>query len=58
MSLRHVFNIFQKPQFDETIQKIESRSYYPYVKSFNNNDAIEITINQSDSWQLMYDIVH
>jgi hypothetical protein len=55
MSLRHVFNIFQKPQFDETIQKIENRSYYPYLKSFNNNDAIEITINQSDSWQLMYD---
>lgn len=45
-----VFNIFQKPKFDDTIRKVEMRTYYPYVKSFENNDIIEITVNQTDSW--------
>lgn len=55
MSLSQIFNIFQKPQYDETIQKVETRTYQPYVKSFNNNDVIEISINQSDQWILMSD---
>lgn len=55
MSLNQTFNIYQKPQTDETIRKVENRTYYPYVKSFNNNDIITITINQSDSWFLMSD---
>lgn len=55
MSLSQVFDIFQKPSYDETIQKFETRSYHPYVKSFNNNDVIEITINQADSWILMHE---
>lgn len=49
----HVFDIFQKPSFDDSIRRIEERTYYPYVKSFGNNDIIEITVNQSDSWFLM-----
>lgn len=53
MSLNQAFN--QKPQTDETIRKVENRKYSPYVKSFNNNDIIKITINQSDSCFLMSD---
>ncbi|KAJ8915679.1 hypothetical protein NQ315_000612 [Exocentrus adspersus] len=40
---------------DESIEKVEWRTYYPYVKSFRNNDTIEITINQSDVFDTMYD---
>lgn len=55
MSQNHIFDIFRKPKFDETIQKVETRTYYPYVKSFNNNDVIEISINQGDSWLMMHE---
>jgi hypothetical protein len=50
-----VFNVYQKPSFDESIQRVETRTYYPFVKSFNNNDNIEITIQQSDVWLGIYD---
>lgn len=45
-----VFDIFRKPKFDDSIRRVEIRTYYPYVKSFGNNDIIEITVNQADSW--------
>lgn len=48
-----MFDIFQKPNFDDSIRRIEERTYYPYVKSFGRNDIVEITVNQSDSWFLM-----
>lgn len=50
-----MFDIYRKPQFDETLQKIETRTYYPFVKAFNNNDVIDIAIQQGDSWFLMSD---
>ncbi|KAJ8913909.1 hypothetical protein NQ315_005706 [Exocentrus adspersus] len=49
------FDIFRTPRMDESIEKVEWRTYYPYVKSFRNNDTIEITINQSDVFEAMYD---
>lgn len=48
-----VFNIFQKPNFDDSIRKVETRTYYPYVRSFGYNDIVEITVNQADCWFLM-----
>lgn len=57
MSSAQVFDIYQKVENDESIQRVETRTYYPFVKSFNNNDIIEITINQADAWLLMYDAV-
>ncbi|CAG9814731.1 unnamed protein product [Phaedon cochleariae] len=44
-----VFDVFRKPRFDESITKVEWRTYYPYVKSFENNDVIDITVDQADS---------
>lgn len=52
---RELFDIYRKPQFDNTIQKIVTREYVPFVKSFECNDLIEITINQSDSWLILHD---
>ncbi|CAG9814154.1 unnamed protein product [Phaedon cochleariae] len=52
-----VFNIFRKPHVDESIQKVEWRTYYPYVKSFRNNDVIEININQSDAFNALYESI-
>ncbi|KAJ8916414.1 hypothetical protein NQ315_014625 [Exocentrus adspersus] len=49
------FDMFRTPRMDESIEKVEWRTYYPYVKSFRNNDTIEITINQSDVFDAMYD---
>lgn len=50
-----VFDIFRQPVFDESIQKVETRTYYPFVKSFQPNDVVEIVINQGDAFLLMYD---
>lgn len=50
-----VFDVYRSPVIDESIQRLETRTYYPYVKSFMNNDIVEITINQGDAWLLMYD---
>lgn len=49
-----IYDIFRKPQYDETTQKIEQRTFHPYVKSFENSDVIEITINQLDCWLNMF----
>lgn len=50
-----VFDVHRTPTFDESIQRLEQRTYYPFVKSFLNNDIVEITINQGDAWLLMFD---
>lgn len=50
-----MFDIFQRPAFDESIQKLETRTYYPLVKSSQPNNVIEIVINQGDAFLLMYD---
>ncbi|KAJ8909926.1 hypothetical protein NQ315_005645 [Exocentrus adspersus] len=49
------FDMFRTPKMDESIEKVEWRTYYPFVKSFRNNDTIEITINQSDVFDAMYE---
>ncbi|KAJ8977832.1 hypothetical protein NQ317_011916 [Molorchus minor] len=45
--------LFQDPNFDESIVREEVRTYYPFVKSFGNNDEVEIAIYQQDSILLM-----
>ncbi|KAJ8914808.1 hypothetical protein NQ315_014553 [Exocentrus adspersus] len=40
---------------DESIKKVEWRTYYPFVKYFRNNDTIEITTNQWDVFDAMYE---
>lgn len=50
-----IFDLYRKPQNDDSIVRLESRTYLPFVKSFQNNDTIEITINRKDIWTLMYD---
>ncbi|CAG9815979.1 unnamed protein product [Phaedon cochleariae] len=55
MLLAPVFDVFRKLRLDESITKVEWRTYYPYVKSFENNDVIDITVNQADSWLAMFE---
>lgn len=55
MSTANIFDIYRKPQFDESIQKIETRTFHPQVKFFGNNDVTEISINHGDSWLLMHE---
>lgn len=45
--------LFQDPNFDESVIREEIRTYYPFVKSFGNNDEIEIAIYQQDALLLM-----
>ncbi|KAJ8917001.1 hypothetical protein NQ315_012917 [Exocentrus adspersus] len=52
---RPMFNVFRKVNFDDSIEKIEWRTYYPYTRSFWNNDIIEIVINQSTLFGATYD---
>ncbi|KAJ8915425.1 hypothetical protein NQ315_003186 [Exocentrus adspersus] len=52
---RPMFNVFRKVKFDDSIEKIEWRTYYPYTRSFRNNDVIEIVINQSTLFDATYD---
>ncbi|KAJ8939269.1 hypothetical protein NQ318_015227 [Aromia moschata] len=47
--------IFQDPHFDDSIIREEIRTYHPFVKSFANNDEIEIVIYQQDALLLMHD---
>ena len=51
----HVFDLYRKPTSDDSINRVDSRTYLPFIHSFNNNDIIEITINRNDVWLLMYD---
>lgn len=50
-----VFDIYQKVNHDNSIVGADWRTYLPFVKSFGNNDIIEIGINRPDTWLLMYD---
>lgn len=50
-----VFNLYQEINNDESIVKLETRTYLPFIKSFDHNDTIEICINRSDVWLLMYE---
>lgn len=36
--------------YDDSIKKEEEKTYYPYTKSFENNDIVDICVNQSDAW--------
>lgn len=45
--------LFQDPVYDDSIIREEVRTYYPFVKSFGNNDEIEIAIYQQDALLLM-----
>ncbi|XP_050516074.1 uncharacterized protein LOC126890943 [Diabrotica virgifera virgifera] len=51
----HIFDLYQKPRFDDTIRKEEFRTYTPYIKSFNNSDVVEFIINQSDAFFAIHD---
>ncbi|XP_044757181.1 uncharacterized protein LOC123317795 [Coccinella septempunctata] len=55
MLSNNTFNLYQPVNNDESITKVETRTYLPFVKSFGNNDTIEITINRADTWVLMHD---
>jgi len=48
-----LFDLYQPVNNDDSIVKIESRTYLPFVKSFANNDVIEININRPDVWLQM-----
>lgn len=50
-----IFNLYQPIDNDDSITKLETRTYLPFVKSFENNDTVEIVINRPDVWLLMYD---
>lgn len=50
-----VFDLYQPLNNDDSIVRVESRTYLPFVKSFGNNDIIEISINRPDTWLLMHD---
>lgn len=50
-----IFDLYSLPTFDESIRKIEYRPAAPFVKSFNCNDIVEISINQVDSFFFMQD---
>lgn len=47
--------LFQDPHFDDSIVREEIRTYYPFVKSFENNDEIEIVVYQQDALLLMHE---
>lgn len=47
--------LFQDPHFDNSIIREETRTYHPFVKSFRNNDEIEIVIHQQDALLLMHE---
>lgn len=47
--------IFENPNFDNSIVREEIHTYHPPIKSFDNNDEIEITINQQDVLVSMYE---
>lgn len=46
--------LYQDPHFDNSIVREETRTYHPFVKSFRNNDEIEIVIHQQDALLLMH----
>lgn len=50
-----ILDLYQLPTSDNSINHIEFRTYLPYIKSFQNNDIIEITVNRNDAWVLLCD---
>ncbi|XP_045466136.1 uncharacterized protein LOC123674982 [Harmonia axyridis] len=57
MLSNQTFNLYSPINNDESISKVETRTYLPFIKSFNNNDSIEVSINRSDTWLFMHDAV-
>lgn len=55
MLSNRVFDLYKTPLSDSSISHIDTHTYLPYIKSFKNNDIIEITINRNDVWLLMCD---
>lgn len=55
MMSRRNFDIYQRLTNDDSIIRVDSRTYLPFIKSFENNDTIEIAINRPDVWLLMYE---
>lgn len=55
MLSNQIFDLYRKSQNDESIIRLESGTYLPFVKSSQNNDAIEIAIDRKDLWTSMYD---
>lgn len=49
------FNLYQPFINDESIARVESRTYLPFIRSFHHNDSIEIAINRTDLWCFMHD---
>lgn len=50
--MNSILNIGQDIQYDNSIMKLEYRSYAPFLNSFNNNDEIRISIQNQDLYIL------
>ncbi|XP_022183010.1 uncharacterized protein LOC111042635 [Myzus persicae] len=50
-----ILNISSQYETDSKITKIEYHSYTPYTTSFNNNDEIRISIQQTDVYPYLYE---
>lgn len=47
-----ILNITNPTVYDNSIERVETHSYKPYIASFNKNDEIRIPINQQDLYVL------
>ncbi|EFA11813.1 hypothetical protein TcasGA2_TC008592 [Tribolium castaneum] len=47
--------VYSSPEIDDSISKEEEHTYSPQVRSFDNNDEIEIIINQRDIWISLFE---
>jgi hypothetical protein len=50
-----ILDISSRFETDSKITKIEYHSYTPYTISFNNNDEIRISIQQTDVYQYLHE---
>ncbi|XP_066157644.1 uncharacterized protein [Euwallacea fornicatus] len=48
-----ILDIYKNPINDDSINHLEFRTYLPFIKSFENNDIIEISVNRNDAWVLL-----
>ncbi|CAG9762620.1 unnamed protein product [Ceutorhynchus assimilis] len=55
MLSNRVLDLYKTPLSDDSISRIDSHTSLPYIKSFENNDIIEISINRNDAWVLIHD---
>ncbi|KAJ3652619.1 hypothetical protein Zmor_018569 [Zophobas morio] len=53
--MSEILDIYQSPSIDQSVDREEERTYYPYVQSFNNSDEIQIDIHQPDAFICMSD---